>query len=76
MFNVKSTIQRLQEESTAAINIFTATKNRLMFVNEQANSEISRRKETISDLEEEITQFSEIQVSNDKLISNINKIIE
>jgi len=70
-FNPKA----LREESIKALSAFNETLEKLKSLSDRANEEVSKKSLEISEIEDDIAMLQSIKVNNDKIIANIEKIL-
>ena len=72
----KTDVELLEQKSNNIVSVFTRTIAELKSVNEEI-SESAEQKETLKrQLEQELAKLDYIKVSNEKVISKIERILE
>lgn len=61
--------------STKALSAFNETLETLKRINDQANEETSKKATEIAKIEADIAMLASVKVNNQKIISNIEKIL-
>lgn len=62
-------------KSTKALSAFNETLETLKRINDQANKESYKKVEEIAKIEADIAMLASVKVNNQKIISNIEKIL-
>ena len=75
MFNTKSTLEKLQQQSQDALGAFQTIITNLT----KSNQELAKEKETriskVQELEAELETINGLEISNSKVINKINKFL-
>lgn len=70
-----TTPNSLYLKSTKALSAFNETLETLKSINDKANEETSKKAIEIAKIELDIATLASIKVNNDKIIANIEKIL-
>lgn len=70
-----TTPNSLYLKSTKALSAFNETLETLKRINDQANEETSKKAVEIAKIESDIAMLASVKVNNQKIISNIEKIL-
>ena len=75
MFNTKTTLEKLQQQSQDALGAFQTIITNLT----KSNQELAKEKETriskVQELEAELETINGLEISNSKVINKINKFL-
>ncbi len=74
MFTIKTSVERLQEETSKVLSIFSKTIDKLVIVNEECLNTSNSNKIVIKELEKENTDLDSIRITNSKIITNIKNL--
>lgn len=74
-FLFSNTPNSLYLKSTKALSAFNETLETLKRINDQANEETSKKAIEIAKIEADIAMLASVKVNNQKIISNIEKIL-
>ena len=69
-------VSSLQTKSRDILNVFTRTVEQLKAVNSEAQALSAKKTEERNNLDKEIVELSEVQSSNERIVSKIEKILE
>ena len=72
----KTTVEVLQERSSNIVNVFTKTVEELQDVNQEVGESVEILTETREQINRDIGSLNELRMKNEKIIFNIQKIME
>lgn len=77
MFTTKTPkSQKLSEQSDDVISLFTETKEKLEYLNQQADLEEESLNARVAQLNSELNALATTRERNSRVVANINKIFE
>jgi len=72
----KTGVELLQEKSKNVVNVFTQTVDELRSINEDVRTSVEELATAKAQIEKDICELNTLQQSNEKVIFNIQKIME
>lgn len=72
----KTGVELLQEKSKNVVNVFTQTVDELRSINEDVRTSVDELATAKAQIEKDICELNTLQQSNEKVIFNIQKIME
>ena len=75
LFNTNKTTA-IQTKSKSVLDIFTKTKEDLLSLNDNIDTEATLKQEEIDRLNFELTMLNDLKEQHSKVIANINRIFE